>query len=101
MLIIRMPKNLGAEITVWHYEIVDNYSRDIDNLLEERVNSIGVVIAKVRPRKATIVSMAKKLFRKHIAAKERLAKPKSKRLSIYVSYNIKEVESDIDIEEVI
>ena len=58
-------------------------------------------MTEVRPRKATIVSIAKELFRKHAAVKERLAKPKLKRLSIYVSYNIEEVESDIDIKEII
>ena len=69
--------------------------------MEERVNTIDVAVAGVRPRKATTVSMAKELFRKRAAAEERLAKPKSKRLSAYVPYDAEEVESDIDIEEVI
>ena len=69
--------------------------------MKERVNTIDVAIAEVRLRKATIVSIAKELFRKHVAAEERLAKPKSKRLSAYVPFDAKEVESDIDIEEVV
>ena len=69
--------------------------------MEERVNTVDVAIAEVRPRKATIVSIAKELFRKHAAAEERLAKLKSKCLSVYVPYNAEEVESDIDIEEVV
>ena len=69
--------------------------------MEERVNTIDVAIAEIRPRKATIVSMDKELFRNHVAAEERLAKPKSKRLSAYVPYDAKEVESNIDIEEVV
>ena len=101
MLIIRRPKNLGAEIAIWHYGIVDDHGRDIDDLLEERVNTIDVAVAGVRPRKATTVSMAKELFRKRAAAEERLAKPKSKRPSAYVPYDAEEVESNIDIEEVV
>ena len=69
--------------------------------LEERVNTVDVAIAEVRPRKATTVSTAKELFRKRAAIKEKLAKPKSKRLSAYVLYNAKEIGSDIDIKEVV
>ena len=69
--------------------------------MEERVNTIDVAIAEVRPRKATTVSIAKELFRKRAAAEERLAKPKSKRLSAYVPYDAEEVESNIDIKEVV
>ncbi len=69
--------------------------------MKERVNTIDVTIAEVRPRKATTVSTAKELFRKHAAAEEKLAKPKSKRLSAYVPYDAKEIGSDIDIEEVV
>ena len=69
--------------------------------MEKRVNTIDVAVAEVRLRKATIVSMAKELFRKRVATEERLAKPKSKCLSAYVPYNAEEVESNIDIEEVV
>ena len=69
--------------------------------MEERVNIVDVAVAEVRPRKATIGNTAKELFRKRAAAEERLAKPKSKRLSAYVPYDAEEVESDIDIEEVV
>jgi hypothetical protein len=99
MTIIKRLKSLGAEIAVQHYRIVDNYRRDINNLLEERVNAIDVSAAEVRTRKPAIVSSTKELFRKRAAIEERLATPKSKRLSAYVSYNAKEVESNIDIDK--
>ena len=99
MTIIRRPKSLGAEIAVQHYRIVDDYRRDINNLLEEQVYAIDVSAAEVRTRKPAIVSSAKELFRKRAAAEERLATPKSKRLSAYVPYDIEEVESNIDIDK--
>jgi hypothetical protein len=99
MTIIRRPESLGAEIAVQHYGIVDDYGRDIDDLLEERVHAIDVSAAEVRTRKPATVSSAKELFRKRAAAEERLATPKSKRPSAYVPYDAEEVESNMDIDE--
>ena len=99
MTIIRRPKSLGAEIAVQHYGIVNDYRRDINDLLKELVNAIDISAAEVRTRKPAIVSSAKELFRKRAIIEERLATLKSKRLSVYVPYDIEEVESNIDIDK--
>ena len=97
MIIIKRPKSLEIKVLIWYYKIVNNYKRDINNLLKEQVNIININIAKVKAKKPTKTSSAKELFKKCAIIKKKLARPKSKRLSIYVSYNIKDLKSNIDI----
>ena len=98
MTIIRRLKSLEIRVLIWYYKIVNNYKRDINNLLKEQVNIINVSIAEVKAKKPAKTSSAKELFRKRAAIEEKLARPKSKRLSAYIPYNIKDLERNIDID---
>ena len=90
-------KSLKIDIFIWYYKIINSLRRDVNNFIKEQVNTIDISIIKVRSRKLITISSARDLFKRHITIKERLAKPKSKRLSAYILYNINKLDSKIDI----